>query len=304
MNLPLKDEVSAVADGAKMNFYRLSYGLLCGAMFMSLGAGCNQQHQDDSKANPQAAGKRDGERSSNKPAPAVDNPAAESSLDTPPHPAVSAQAGDESSQEKPTGNDAAPADVAEAPAADSAANTTPATDDGERVATPIPPPGALPTIAFTAAHRATCKLFVGDTLPSLDGTTDITGTLPLPIPKNTRYSVYAFVQPGDAETLELMSDLGPLLTQKYGSRGVNAVVVFVGEPDEAAKSFAQEHKNDFATIVSSDGAELSKITDNPQGLMPRIFLIDSEWRILWFDIEYSRTTRRDLDAALRYLTRK
>jgi hypothetical protein len=265
-------------------------------------AGCNER---DAKNNePIAKPNRNAVEPAKKPAPAADKPAAESGVDTPSHPPVSAQAGDGVPQDKPTTNDASPADAAEAPAADNAANTTPSTDDADRVATPAPPPGALPTIAFTAAHRATCKLFVGDTLPTLDGTTDITGTLPLPIPKNIRYSVYAFVQPGDAETLELMSDLGPLLTQKYGSRGVNAVVAFVGEPDEAAKSFAQEHKNDFATIVSSDGAALSKITDNPQGLMPRIFLIDSEWRILWFDIEYSRTTRRDLDAALRYLTRQ
>ncbi len=33
--------------------------------------------------------------------------------------------------------------------------------------------------------------------------------------------------------------------------------------------------------------------------MPRTYLVDSQGKILWFDMEYSRSTRRDLRDAIR-----
>jgi hypothetical protein len=35
--------------------------------------------------------------------------------------------------------------------------------------------------------------------------------------------------------------------------------------------------------------------------LPRTYLLDSSGKILWFDLEYSRSTRRELNQAIRYV---
>jgi peroxiredoxin len=89
----------------------------------------------------------------------------------------------------------------------------------------------------------------------------------------------------------------------YGDRGVRAVAIHAGDAVAEVKSIAERLQLAFPMLVDADFAAFSQVTDAPRGLMPRMFLVDAGGRILWFDIEYSRTTRRDLDRALRYLTR-
>lgn len=260
-----------------------------------LAVGCNQNPVD----NKNAAGKptKPAQAEPQKPAATADQP------ETPAHPAVAS---------KVDGQEADPAievpvdqPMPDELAPDAVDPVAPPAGVGDKpIAIPSLPRGALPEVALSAAHRATCKLVIGDTLPPLT-LPDLKGEA-TSLDKNfgQRVTVVAFLQGDDAETLEVLSDLAPLITNPYGNRGVRAVAIHVGEPTEATKDLAAQNENAFATLVDADGAALSQITDNPQGLMPRIFLVDATGKILWFDIEYSRTTRRDLDRALRYLTRK
>jgi peroxiredoxin len=258
-----------------------------------VGSGCNQNPADTKNAAGKPAKPAQAEPPT--PAPATGQP------DTPAHPAVASKVDGqdpaiEAPAEQPTPDAVAP-DAVDPPAPPAAAGDKP-------IAIPTPPPGALPEVALSAAHRATCKLVIGDALPPLTLPDLKGGTASLESLFGQRVTVVAFLQGDDAETLEVLSDLAPLVTSPYGNRGVRAVAIHVGEPAEATKNLAAQNENGFATLIDADGTALSQVTDNPQGLMPRIFLVDATGKILWFDIEYSRTTRRDLDRVLRYLTRK
>jgi hypothetical protein len=57
----------------------------------------------------------------------------------------------------------------------------------------------------------------------------------------------------------------------------------------------------YPVVLDSDGTALALVAADKPRLMPRTFLLDKTGKILWFDIEYSRTTRRDLHQALRFL---
>lgn len=167
-----------------------------------------------------------------------------------------------------------------------------------------PPPGALPEVALTAAHRATCKVLIGDALPTVT-LADLDGTAaPLDKLLGERLTVVMFAQHDDPDAVEALSDFGPLVLARYGDRGVRAIAIHVGDAAAEVKSIAGRHRLAFPLLLDADGSALAQVTDDPKGLMPRIFLVDSGGRILWFDIEYSRTTRRDLDRALRSLTRQ
>ncbi len=262
---------------------------------VALFAGCNQNPTDAKNA----AGKptKPAQAEPPKPAATTDQP------DTPAHPAVASKV--DGQETDPAIEAPAEQTTPDAVAPDAVDPVAPPPGVGNKpIAIPALPPGALPEVALSAAHRATCKVVIGDTLPTLVLADLKGGTVSLEKSFGQRVTVVAFLQGDDTETLEVLSDLGPLVSNPYGNRGVRAVAIHVGEPTEAAKDFAAQNENGFATLIDADGAALSQITDNPQGLMPRIFIVDATGKVLWFDIEYSRTTRRDLDRALRYLTRK
>jgi len=51
-------------------------------------------------------------------------------------------------------------------------------------------------------------------------------------------------------------------------------------------------------LLDADGSAMAKV-----GLekLPRTYLLDAQGKILWFDIEYSRSTRRELLEAVRFV---
>lgn len=246
-----------------------------------LAAGCNDRQSDVSRgeAGPAGAAKSD----SVDPKPTPPQPQTQ----TPQHPAVSTQVGPDDEPSPPS--DDAPADNEHS--------------DNEQPA-PIapPPPGSLPDVALSSAHRATCKLFIGDQLP-LATLADLEGNAtPLETLLGRRATVVMFWQHDDPDGVEALTDLQPLVLSRYGEHDVRVVAIHVGDAVPEVKSIAEQHQIKFPILIDADFAAFSQITDAPRGLMPRIFLVDSAGRILWFDIEYSRTTRRDLDRALRALT--
>jgi hypothetical protein len=54
----------------------------------------------------------------------------------------------------------------------------------------------------------------------------------------------------------------------------------------------------FDNLLDSNGALFAKVaTEN----IPRTYLLDSQGKILWFDWEYSRSTRRDLERGIKFV---
>jgi hypothetical protein len=288
-----------------MNCDRIRRLMVFGALCLSV-AGCNERQQQGKNASGQTAPTQQ-ENGSSHTAPADSDRAKTRTMppDSASHPAVSTQVGvdDQNSATKPA-SETPPAYEAIQEGTPNAPPSTPDSSDVGPIVTPTPPPGTLPTIALTAAHRATCKVFVGDALPPLN-VTDLDGnSVPLDKSYGSRLTLVVFWQHNDADGVEALSDLEQLVVAPYGHRGVRAVAIHAGAANEEVKSLVQQKHIDVPMFVDADGSALAQVSDDVRGLMPRLFLIDSAGRILWFDIEYSRTTRRDLDAALRYLTRQ
>jgi hypothetical protein len=152
---------------------------------------------------------------------------------------------------------------------------------------------------MSAEHRQSCRVFLEDTIPS--GTLRDPAGRPHALPGalgeslnvlifwNARhpYALDQFRRIGD--------DLGPLC-----QRGVRVFAIHVGpEPDNLAELC--EQYGDAALCLTDPQREYFE--QFARGAVPRTYLGDARGKVLWLDIEYSRTTRRDLRNMLRFLLR-
>lgn len=161
-------------------------------------------------------------------------------------------------------------------------------------------PAHVAKVLLSDSEKALCKVKVGDqvpevSLPNLTGDTQAINKL-----LGEKLTVLLFWSPTDPFSTWFLSDLTPDAFEPYNSLGLNVVGVCSGTADEsvetsAAQKAAETAGAKFPILVDADGEAISKFgTDRSS----RVYLLDSQGKIVWFDIEYSRSTRRDLSSAL------
>ena len=91
---------------------------------------------------------------------------------------------------------------------------------------------------------------------------------------------------------EMRTELVPLTDQ-----GVQAVAIHVGT---APPDYAQRCAAGGEGAVPAGLRTASTSRSGPPHRLPRTYLLDAQGKILWLDLEYSRSTRYDLHNALRY----
>jgi peroxiredoxin len=167
-----------------------------------------------------------------------------------------------------------------------------------KVALPIPeaPPEALhePRVALSHAHSRTCLVQVGDqmpavTLPDLDGQsralTDLYGE---------KLTVVVFWNDRKLFAREQFTRLG-LDTDHFQTYGVNVVAIDVGDAPETVGQLRGQYPGAYQCLVDERGEALARVAADK---LPRTYLLDAEGRIVWFDIEFSRATERELRNAV------
>jgi hypothetical protein len=94
---------------------------------------------------------------------------------------------------------------------------------------------------------------------------------------------------------EQLADIGPDVIEPFGKSGVSVVGVVVAEPAEKAVETLSAAKTEFPNLHDADGQAFAKVGSEK---LPRTYVLDPQGKILWFDIEYSLGTRRDLNQTL------
>lgn len=163
-----------------------------------------------------------------------------------------------------------------------------------------PPPLTIPKVELSDADRATCLVEVGQPLPQAE-LPDLGGAMhPLESLRGEKLTVVFFWAGGETaygkmSAATALEDLQKDVAEPYAERGVRVVGVNVGETTQAAAAIVGQAGAKFPTLRDSDGAYFAKVAAKK---MPRTYLLDAEGNILWFDLEYSRSTRRDLMQAV------
>jgi peroxiredoxin len=199
-----------------------------------------------------------------------------------------------------------------APAAEGAKPSVPPRRGGAKagakksVAKPVPKQAvqvepaklAMPKVVLSDAHAKTCLVKVGDSIPDL-ALNDLGGDAQsINSFLGKKLTVIVFWRSDDSYSLEELRDLGPDVDEPYGKKGVAVLAIDEerrAEPVEVGK-LVKKLGFSAPVLLDSDGQLLAKVSTRR---LPRTYLVDDQGKILWFDLEYSNTTRRDLRDAIR-----
>lgn len=157
---------------------------------------------------------------------------------------------------------------------------------------PAPPPKpVIAKVMLDDKSAATCLVKVGETLPE--------GRLPdlkgkghsIQSLRGKKLSVVFFWTAENPYALQGLQDLDLDVAQKYGDRGVAVIGVNEKDKPDAVRKAIAEAEVKYPQLLDEKGEYFAKVANER---LPRIYLLDADGKVLWFDLEYSTSTRRDL----------
>jgi peroxiredoxin len=158
-------------------------------------------------------------------------------------------------------------------------------------------PAKMPTVALTKAHEALCKVKVDDTMPDISAERlDGGAAAKLSSLGGKKATVVVFWKADRRMAREQLADMGPDVVEPFGKAGVAVVGVAVAGPAADAQAALKAAGAGFPNLLDADGKAFAQVGSEK---LPRTYLVDPQGKILWFDIEYSHGTRRELREALR-----
>jgi peroxiredoxin len=157
----------------------------------------------------------------------------------------------------------------------------------------------IPPVLMSKQHEALNKVKVGDKLPAIS--LNRLGDRPTRLGElfGRTATVVAFWRADRRASRTLLADLGPDVAEPFRQRGVAVVGVAVETPEAEARQTLEQTSAQMPTLLDADGQAFAQVGKDR---LPRVYLVDRDGKILWFDIDYSLATRRELNQALRAVT--
>lgn len=159
-------------------------------------------------------------------------------------------------------------------------------------------PLEMPQVIMTQAHRDTCLVATGDAMPQVDLRDSQGDAAPLVDHFGEKLTVVLFWSAANIYSVEALQDLASKVGEPFAEQGVSVVAVNVGETAESAREHLDQAGTGIDSLFDTDADLLGQVTT--EGL-PRVYLVDHEGTVLWFDIEYSPSTLRQLLLGIRFV---
>jgi peroxiredoxin len=168
----------------------------------------------------------------------------------------------------------------------------------KKAASEPPPAPKMPEVKMPAALAQTCLVKVGGAVPQgdlvgLDGK-----RVGLYSVLGKRLTVVLFWQAENMYSTQALEYLEPDAVKPFADKGVQVVGINVKDPPDAARKAVEEAGVKYASLLDPEGAYFAKVATER---IPRVYLLDPAGKVLWFDIEYSTGSRRDLERAIRFV---
>ena len=159
---------------------------------------------------------------------------------------------------------------------------------------PAPKP-TVPEVNLTEKDSATCLIKVGDEMPNAAMQDLGSGPVELHSLFGKKLSVICFWNSEHTSGLQAIQELQKYVAEPYADKGVAVIGINVGDTPQVAKQKVDLAEARFAMLVDPQSVYFKKIAT---GILPRVYLIDADGKVLWFDLEYSRSMRRDLQQGI------
>ena len=103
----------------------------------------------------------------------------------------------------------------------------------------------------------------------------------------------AYSQQSIAEALE---DMQKDVLEPFTAKELKVVGINVGNKPDDAKKVLDAGGVKFPILFDPQGGYFKSVATEK---LPRVYLLDASGKILWFDIDYTRPTRRELQTAIK-----
>lgn len=158
-----------------------------------------------------------------------------------------------------------------------------------------PPPPTIPKVNLTESLDATCLVRVGDTIPEGD-LVDVEGkSHAIREVLSEKLTVLVFWNSEVIHSVVELEDLAREIAEPLSRRGGRIIAVNTGDTAEKAAEAAKAAGAEFLILLDPERAYFEKLATER---LPRTYVLDGKGVILWFDLEYSRTTRRYLEQTI------
>jgi peroxiredoxin len=222
--------------------------------------------------------------------------------------------GCQSQQTEVPADDDAPRRTATTRATAERPTPTPPTDltAAPRIATQSPPDPlvsldvpsneiAMPEVLLSSEHAATCRVGVGDVFPDLPLASLHGQPTSVESQLGERLTIVVFWSVNQPMSVEQIRHLQQEIAEPHRSAGVSVITVNVANSAEDAQSVLSNVNGDFVNLHDHDGNAFAEVATS---VLPRTYLLRSDRQVVWFDMEYSRSTSRELDNAILYVLRQ
>lgn len=156
-------------------------------------------------------------------------------------------------------------------------------------------PPAVPPVLLSKREQELCRVQVGGTMPEIRLEQLAGGQADLASLRGKGATVVMFWSSDRRAARQELADLGPDVLKPFGDRGVAIVGIVVRDTAEKAQAALQEAGAEFPNLLDSEGTAFAQVGT---ARLPRTYVLDKQGKILWFDIEYSLATRRELRQTL------
>jgi len=149
----------------------------------------------------------------------------------------------------------------------------------------------IPEVKLTGSLIATCVVKVGQPMPDNE-LADLEGNVQsFQAFYGENLTVIFFWSSKNMYALSELKDLSSDVANPFKDRGVNVIAINVGDPPEVARREAEKANATYTMLVDPHGEYFSQVATDG---IPRTYVVGANGKIIWFDVEYSRSTRRDL----------
>jgi peroxiredoxin len=156
---------------------------------------------------------------------------------------------------------------------------------------------SIPKVFLTSEHSAMCRVRVGDQLPAINLPQLSGGDAELAKLQGKEVTVVLFWGNDPWMSQAALADLAKL----ESADGVAILGIAVNVPNNEVQAATEKAGAKFPQLVDADGKAFNQVGMTK---MPRVYVLNGAGEIVWFDIEYSQATERELQQTLDVLAGK
>ena len=159
----------------------------------------------------------------------------------------------------------------------------------------VPLQSTVPLVHLSEQHQSASLVKQGDLLPEMQLTDSDGKSHSLHALLGDRVTVVCFWSGESPAAVQQLQDTGPEIVGPFKDRGVEVVSINYRQSAEEIRKVTEETEFSETVLMDPKGEALAKVATR---YLPRTYLVDAAGKIVWFDMEYSPSTRRQLIQAI------